>query len=433
MHGNGAFAVYHREYFFHDMMLRFITTANAVLGVIFFVCYALQLFYTILTLFRKPLTFKEAPKTKRYAILISARNESAVLGHLLDSIRDQDYPTENVASFVVADNCSDDTAAVASAHGATVFERRDASHIGKGYALKFLLEQMGEKLRDFDACIVIDADNLLEPDYVSRMNDCFSGGKYRVITSYRNSKNYGDNWISSGSALWFLREARQLNAARSILGTSCAVSGTGFLVSRELLEEQGGWKHLLLIEDIEFSVDLVTKGERIGYCHDAILYDEQPVKLRQSWRQHVRWSYGYLQVLRHYGGKLVRGIFKGPALGCYDMLMSICPAYFVTVAGLALNVFSVTQVALQGDLIPLLLSLGKVIIELYGLAFLVGLAATVTEWRRIRCANWRKVLSVFTFPLFMFTFIPEAIAAFFVRPQWKPIEHNNAVDLSDLK
>lgn len=114
------------------------------------------------------------------------------------------------------------------------------------------------------------------------MNETFSDG-YRIITSYRNSKNYGDNWISAGYALWFLREAKYLNNARYLLGTSCAVSGTGFMFSREILKSCGGWPFHLLVEDIEFTIHNIVSGEKVGYCPRAVLYDEQPTKFSQSW------------------------------------------------------------------------------------------------------------------------------------------------------
>ena len=76
----------------------------------------------------------------------------------------------------------------------------------------------------------------------------------------RNSKNYGTNWISAGYALWFLRESRFLNGARMKLGTSCAISGTGFLVSSKMIQKDGGWKYNLLTEDIEFSTDHIIRG-----------------------------------------------------------------------------------------------------------------------------------------------------------------------------
>ena len=104
--------------------------------------------------------------------------------------------------------------------------------MGKGYALNWLLERI--PVKKYDGFLVFDADNLLRPDYLTEMNKTFSAG-YSIVTSYRNTKNYGDNWISAGYGLWFLREARYLNGARMALGSSCAVSGTGFLFSRRVL------------------------------------------------------------------------------------------------------------------------------------------------------------------------------------------------------
>ena len=85
----------------------------------------------------------------------------------------------------------------------------------------------------YDGYFVFDADNILEQDYIEKMNQCFNQGN-QIITSYRNSKNYGANWISAGYGLWFLRESRYLNNAREIIHSSCAVSGTGFLFSKEI-------------------------------------------------------------------------------------------------------------------------------------------------------------------------------------------------------
>lgn len=130
-----------------------------------------------------------------------------------------------MTTFVVADNCTDATGRLAWERGAEVYYRRDRQRVGKGYALDYLLRQVKQDYGDcFDGYFVFDADNLLEPDYISRMNETFSQG-YQVVTSCRNSKNFGSNWISAGYALWFLRESEFLNHALMLLGTSCAVSG----------------------------------------------------------------------------------------------------------------------------------------------------------------------------------------------------------------
>lgn len=366
--------------------------------------------------------------------MISARNEEAVLGHLLQSLRRQDYPEEYMTIFVVADNCSDTTAQVARQHGAVVYERFDHNHVGKGYALNYLLRQISRDYGPvFDGYFVFDADNLLQPDYIAQMNRTFCDG-YGIVTSYRNSKNFGDNWISAGYALWFLREAEQLNHARMLLGTSCAVSGTGFLFSRQVLEYHGGWNFFLLTEDIEFTIASVLAGYTVGYCKDAMLFDEQPVTFRQSWRQRMRWAKGYLQVFRVYGGELLSGIFRGKGFACFDMAMAIMPAIALTVVALIANLGTAALCILAGQsLIPALWSVGEMLCNTYLLLLLVGSVATVTQWNQIRASTGKKILYTLTFPIFMMTYIPISFSALFCKVEWKPIEHKRAMSLAELQ
>ena len=266
--------------------MRTVETINAIIMALFFLCYSYQFVYLAIGLFAKPKKTESPATCHRIAVLIAARNEEAVIGQLLDSVRAQNYPAELLDAYVVADNCTDATAVIARAHGAEVFARQDSRHVGKGYALQFLLDHIRER-RHYDAYLVLDADNILDPNFVREITAVHDQG-YGVVTCYRNSKNYGDNWISAGYALWFLREARYLNGARMAAGSSCAVSGTGFLFSDEVLRRCGGWHFFLLTEDIEFTIDNVVRGGKIGYARNAVLYDEQPTLFRQSWRQRMR-------------------------------------------------------------------------------------------------------------------------------------------------
>ena len=127
--------------------------------------------------------------------------------------------------------------------------------------------------------------------------------------------------------------------ARMAMGVSCAVSGTGFLFSREIIEKDGGWKNFLLTEDIEFSIQHILQGYRIAYCQDAVLYDEQPVKFSQSWRQRLRWAKGFYQVLLRYGTGLLKGVAvrKGGRWACFDMFMTIAPAMLLTLTSVFVN------------------------------------------------------------------------------------------------
>ena len=406
-------------------------TINFVIAVIFFVCYTYQFLYIPVPWLRKARPHSPA-KDNRYAVLICARNEQRVIGDLIASLRGQTYPQGLLSIFVLADNCTDDTAMVARVAGANVYERFNQVQVGKGYALQELLEHLEQDYpQGFDGYFVFDADNILAPNYVEAMNRTFSAG-HDIVTSFRNSKNYGDNWISAGYALWFLRESRYLNHARFLLGTSCAVSGTGFLFSRRVLEETGPWPFHLLTEDIQFSVDQVTRGRKIAFCPGAVLYDEQPTTFRQSFRQRLRWSRGYLQVFGKYGVSLFRGIFRG-SFSCYDMTMNIMPAAVLSGASIAVNLGAAVYNCLNGgDWSVLAACLLQGFLSLYLTVFVLGVITTITEWDNIYCSATKKVFYAITFPVFMFTYIPIVVVSLFHNPAWQPIHHSRSVDLQQI-
>lgn len=418
----------------------FVDIFNFCVFLTFTVCYSYQLFYIFEVLIRKRKPLK-AKANHRYAVLIAARNERTVIGNLINSINQQNYPQELIDVFVVADNCTDDTAEVACEAGAIVFRRFNTQQVGKGYALDFALQHIYKDFadRDYEAFFVFDADNVLDENYFREMNKVFDNGA-KASTSYRNSKNYDSNWISAGYATWFIREAKFLNQARVDLNTSCAISGTGFFIAADILKEAGGWKWHLLTEDIEFSASSVTNGVRIAYCPTAILYDEQPTTFRDSWNQRERWAKGFYQVFWHYGLGLVKGIFsngKGHRFACYDMLMTIAPGMLLTFIAVIFNAIiiflGVTGAMSTGTMIASSVSSIVFCLANYTLfMFVLGVLTTFVEWDSIHSTTGCKLCYMFTFPLFMLTYIPIALVALFRNTQWKPIKHSIDVDVQDI-
>ena len=254
--------------------------------------------------------FKPAKNNHKYAILIAARNEKAVIGNLLDSIKKQDYPSELITTFVVADNCTDNTAEIARKHGAICYERFDDEHKTKGFALQYLLERIGEDYgrMSFEGYFIFDADNLLNNDYISRMNDAFDSGE-KIITSYRNTKNFDENWIASTYAIHWIRSIRCNHRARSVFRLATNIQGTGFLFTNEIVRD--GWKYTSLTEDRALTADAVAQGYRISYNDAAMFFDEQPVSLKIALRQRLRWSKGHLQAFVESGPYLFVNIFLG--------------------------------------------------------------------------------------------------------------------------
>ena len=402
---------------------------NIALFAALILCYSFQFIYIFIPFLKKMPPHKET-KPHKYAVLICARNEENVIKNLIDSLRAQDYPQELIDIFLCADNCTDRTAEVGRACGVHVYERFNKQQIGKGYAMHYMLGRIDEDFGEdaFDAFVVFDADNIVTPTFFTEINKTFSDG-YGVITTYRNAKNYGDNWLAASSGLWFIREAKYLNGSRFRIGACPQVSGTGFLFSNEIKKQNGGWPFHTLCEDYEFTCHHAVEGMKFGYCEEARFYDEQVTGFRQSWNQRLRWAKGGLQSFRIYWKKLLRGVFTKDFLACYDMLMSIAPGYVISIVATLFNIFaSVYYLANGASVGAVLLSVANFVVPSYLAVWVLGFVCTISEWKHLRTSNFKKILYSLTFPLFLFTFIPIAFCALFQKVEWKHIAHKEMTD-----
>jgi cellulose synthase/poly-beta-1,6-N-acetylglucosamine synthase-like glycosyltransferase len=282
---------------------------NAVIGTVLSVIVIHKAFYFVIGMFftRK---FKPAKNLHKYWICIAARNEKYVIGNLLDSINKQDYPKDLYTVFVVADNCTDNTAEIARSKGAICYERFDDKHKTKGFALQFLFKNIAKDygIESFEGFFIFDADNLLKSNYISKMNDAFDSG-CSIITSYRNTKNFDENWVASTYALHWIRSIRTNHRARSVLRLATNIQGTGFLFTNEIVKN--GWIYTSLTEDRALTADAVAQGYQITYQDEAEFFDEQPVSLKIALRQRLRWSKGHLQAFVETGPYLFINIFFG--------------------------------------------------------------------------------------------------------------------------
>ena len=335
----------------------------------------------------------------------------------------------------MADNCTDKTAEVARTAGAVVYERFNDIEVGKGYALRYIFNIIKDEYKDisYDGYFIFDADNLLDSKYITEMNKVFSNG-YEAVTSFRNTKNFGDNWITAGYGIWFIRESEMVNNPRSKLGVSCAVSGTGFVISDKLLEETGRWKYHTLTEDLEFTADMVSSGRKIGYAGDAILYDEQPTSFSQSVRQRSRWMKGSMQVLSKYASPLVKNIVKNGNFSSYDTLMTFIPGIFFTAISVIVNLTAfIIGLATESENLSILFeSVITGAVNAYLFIYALGLLPLILEWKRIKCVFWKKIFYSFFYPLFVLGFIPALLKALFGNIEWKPIHHTVSISISDL-
>jgi len=259
---------------------------------------------------------------KKFAVVVAAHNEELVIEHVVDSLNDLDYPKNLYDIFVIADNCTDNTAKLARLRGARVFERFNSKEKGKGYALEWMFNIIFKMEKKYDAIAIFDADNVVSRNFLKEMNDKLCQG-YKVVQGFIDSKNPYDSWITASYSIAFWTSNRMFQLAKSNIGLSNQIGGTGFCVDTDVLKRLG-WGATCLTEDLEFTCKLVLNGEKVGWAHDAVVYDEKPLTLKQSWRQRKRWMQGFTDVSGRFFFKL---ILKG--IRDFDFVAIDCALYTI--------------------------------------------------------------------------------------------------------
>ena len=271
-----------------DAIVKGLSTFQQVLVWIINMFWLYQFVISITSLIK----FKEKPmltdKKHRFIIALPANNEESVIANLIKSLQIQDYDKSLYDIYVIADNCTDGTANVARENGAIVYERFDEDKKTKGYALNWFLDKMKDKKDDYDALLVFDADNVVDKNFLNVMNKKLCQGEV-LVQGYRDIKNPTDTWVSGGYAIFYWTMNRLYHLARYNMGLSPLINGTAFMVKWDILIDEG-WNTKTLTEDIEFALINISKGVKLGWAKDAIVYDEQPLTFKQSWKQRERWS-----------------------------------------------------------------------------------------------------------------------------------------------
>lgn len=397
------------------------------IGTIFVIFYFYNVIFLVIAVLGKS---KKAPDTdviNDYGYIICARNESAVIGDLIKSIKGQNYPQDKMHVFVIADNCTDDTALVAKDAGAeVVYERQNKELVGKGYALQTIVDNLLNDGRydNLKGFFVFDADNVLDKNYTLEMNKEIVTGK-RVVGAYRNVKNWDYNVHTACAGMYFIRDNFQFNRPRKIINSPAFIAGTGFFVDRSLLAEEGGWNYTLLSEDMEFTAEQILKNEPIGFCESAVFYDEQVTLFKQSWKQRTRWIRGSTDVFNKYCLTLIKRFFKKPSLAMLDIFCMMLGAGYIAAAGLITATVSMLAVMLYtGTFIGAVIAFFSYIFSFYFGLFCYSSIAILFAWKKVYLPTSKKILYLFCFPFYMMTFMIIAPFALLKRKVgWDPILH----------
>lgn len=388
------------------------------------------LYYFILAVFgmwHKREKINIDPKHK-FAVMVCAHNEEAVIGPLVENLKILDYPTEFYDIFVVADNCKDSTAKIAAEAGAQVYERFNQQEIGKGYAMGWMFDKIFAMEKQYDAVVIFDADNLVHPDFLLEMNNHLEKGE-KVIQGYLNAKNPEDTWVAGTFAIAFWMVNHMWHLGKYNIGLSTALGGTGMCIDIEVLKKYG-WECDGLTEDMEFSLKVLTHGIRTCWAHDAIVYDEKPLGFMQSWRQRKRWAQGHFECAERYIPKLfTEGVSKGSIM-ILDGIMQISQPYFLLLSTFYLimtylNAWVPIYTNIIYQILPItvwtIVGVGQ---YLFPLIVLAQIKVPPKVW-----------LYYLLYPLFMYSWIPVTFLGFLDRHDkvWVHTQHTRGVSMGEIK
>ena len=249
---------------------------------------------------RNPKAIPVGARQRRLRVVIPAHDEGRVVGGLLDDLIAQDYPGDQHEVWVVADRCNDRTADIALERGARVAERGEGLE-GKGPALAWYLDE--NPLEPGEAIVVLDADNRVSSDLLSRLADVLDQG-HQAIQTYLDVANPDASMLATASALSYWASNRVVQLARHNLGWPADLGGTGMCLTAEALDAAGGFGSAAA-EDQELGVRLFLAGIPVAWAHDIKVYDEKPAHSGVVIRQRARWVSGRRQVARQHLGDLL--------------------------------------------------------------------------------------------------------------------------------
>ena len=298
----------------------------------------------------------------------------------------------------------------------------------KGHALQWFLSQKIEENADYDAFCVFDADNIVDKNFLKNMNKKLCQGE-EVVQGYRDIKNPTDSWVSAGYAIFYWMMNRFYHLARYNLGLSPLINGTGFMVKFDVVKPDG-WETETLTEDIEFSLQRIIAGKKLGWSTDAIVYDEQPVEFKQSWSQRSRWTVGHIQCMGIYTKQLALAVKEKKTAMNFDGLLYIVgsiPMFIITLLLLSLNfILYITNNFTRAELIE---NYARYLIPTFLLPIGTALIIMILDKKPIR----PMLKGLLCYPLFLGSWLLINFKCLFKREtKWEKIEHVRDIKIHEV-
>lgn len=429
----------------HVQLYNILNQINTVILYLIGIPFILQFVFMLLFWLPKK-RFPKTEKKNRICIVIPAHNEADVIESTVRALFEkQTYPMELVDVYVIADNCTDDTAELAASSGARVLVHEDPdprTHI-VAYALKFGYEEILKTGIDYDFSIRLDADNHINDEFISLMNDAFNAG-CKIIRPYESALNMTQNRFTAACGLYYTFDSRFSSRVRERLHLDAHVNGPGAVTDFSIIRRIGGYDTVTITEDTEFNFKRMMEGYRCHFVEDAVVYEDLPSTFRDTFARNKRIASGNIRLLFRLGPKMLLSTITKLNFSFLENLLTymfniICvilctwiPAFYLyAVLYLGLNgIWSGESAAALGISGPGLEQLLIIVALALGILFLVagiaqGFLLVFLDYKKMGAKRRRDLFpGALLFPAFTVVYCLTMCIGAFCKPTWTKIKRN---------
>ena len=310
----------------YEYLYRVLSIINYIAIGFFGIPLLLQFIEVFAAFFHKRIDFKKSDKQARIAYVIPAYNESSVIKSTVeDVIKSQKYPRDKFDVYVVADNCTDNTADLAREAGAIVLIHNDPdpAHHMAAYPLKYGIDYILKNDKDAELVIHLDADNHINPEYSQLMNDAYQSG-VDFARPYEGAINGNQNFFTKACAFFYAFDSRFGGRGKEVLGLSARVNGSGATMSRRMLEETNGYDSVTISDDTEFTMNRLIEGRKAHFVEAAVVYEDMPSTGADTNARNTRIGKGMKILFKLKAKLMLKSFFKKGNFSALEALLSYC-------------------------------------------------------------------------------------------------------------
>lgn len=429
----------------YEYLYQVLSIINYVVLFIIGVPLLVQILYVLFAWVKKK-KFPKSDKLARIAFIIPAYNEESVIYDTVkDALDNQDYPKELFDVYVVADNCTDNTAKLAEQAGAKVMIHNDpdpAHHMAL-YPLKYGIDKLLE-MDKYDLIVHLDADNHMNKEFSRLMNDAYQSG-VDFARPYEGALNATQNFYTKACTLFYTFDSRYGSRVRERLNIAAHINGSGATMSTKMLKACGGYDSKTISDDAEFNFNRMLEGYKGHYVEDAIVYEDMPSSFKDTLNRNKRIYNGGVKLLKTKLLTMLGKFFTTGRISYIEMFMSyififltfiLCtwiPLYyifdftFVSLAAYGHIEISLMDVSYyQSVLWNTIYIMTGILLSLFlFFGIIQGLVLVLIDYKKMGAKSPKELISAaLLFPCFLFVYVVTLCMGAFSKPGWNKIKRN---------